>query len=130
MKLCWMLLTPLMLGWAVPAAAERVTPAPWQRAMKPLLHKKPASAATPGPVLASTPAQPPAATTPSAPRIKYVGSLQRGGQRFVFAEVNGQVYSVRSGAELAGIYRLVEVSGREAKFVYLPTNENFLVSMD
>lgn len=130
MKRCWILLTLLMLGWATPAAAERAVPAPWQRAMKPLLHKKPAPVAHPGPVVASAPALSSVAAAPSAPRIKYVGSLQRGGQRFVFAEVNGQVYSVRSGAELAGIYRLVEVTDREAKFVYLPTSENYLVSMD
>lgn len=110
-------------------AANPQRPA-WQRVMKPLQHKK-----VRPPAIVVAPPVTPTATNASpekskAPIIKFLGFLQRGSERFVFAEVNGQVYSVRSGDEMAGIYHLVAVGEHEARFVYLPTNENYLVYMD
>jgi Tfp pilus assembly protein PilP len=78
---------------------------------------------------------PSAAATATAPArtlpgIRYLGSLQQGATRFLFAEVNGQVYSVRAGSDLGGLYRLEAIDQRQARFVYLPTHENILVSLD
>ncbi|MFZ5562392.1 MAG: hypothetical protein ACOY41_12885 [Pseudomonadota bacterium] len=122
----------LLITVASPALAE-TQPAPrpqWQRVMKPLKFKKVAPAAVaPAPVIASLPSVP-VSEPPKLPVIKYLGSLQRGNERYLFAEVNGKVYSVRNGGDMAGIYHLVAVGEHEARFVYLPTNENYLVYMD
>lgn len=102
----------------------------WQRVMKPLQHQK---TMPPAVIVAPVAASVAANTVPDKPKvpvIKFLGSLQRGNERFIFAEVNGKVYSVRSGDEMAGIYHLVALGEHEARFVYLPTNENYLVYMD
>lgn len=111
-------------------AREAAAPPPWQRVMQPLRMAKTSSRPATGVSMAAP--QPAAVAPPlrSVPRIRYLGSLQRGDARYLFAEVNGQVYSVRAGSELGGLYRLEAIDTREARFVYLPTHENVLVSLD
>lgn len=125
-----MLLCTLLFVTTTAHAQETTASPPWKRTLKPL--RMPKTLPRPVPSADSTAAAP-AVKLPTAkpvPRIKYLGSLQRGATRYLFAEVNGQVYSVHTGSELGGLYRLEAIGEREARFVYLPTNENFLVSLN
>lgn len=131
MKAVTTLLGTLLLTATNLSIADDVISTSWQRQFQPLVLVK----TRPAKITPAATVIVPAAPLPSPvhinaePAIKYLGQMQREGQTFIFAELDGQVYSAIKGEVIGKQYRLVDANDREAWVTRLSSNETVVLSL-
>lgn len=122
--------TMLLSAPGMTPAADLISQS-WQRNFQPLTHvlPRPPKARPTAPVIAAQLPPPPPVVTKAEPAIKYLGQMQRDGQTFIFAELDGRVYSALKGEVIGKQYRLVDANDREAWVTRLSSNETVVLSL-
>lgn len=131
MKTAMTLMGSLLLSAPGMTLAADLISQSWQRSFQPLTHVLPHQPKTrpSAPVIAAELPSPPPVVIKAEPVIKYLGQMQRDGQTFIFAELDGRVYSALKGEVIGKQYRLVDANDREAWVTRLSSNETVVLSL-
>lgn len=131
MKAVTTLLGTLLLTVTNLSIADDVISTSWQRQFQPLvlIKTRPAKITPPATVIVPAARLPSPVHINAEPAIKYLGQMQREGQTFIFAELDGQVYSAIKGEVIGKQYRLVDANDREAWVTRLSSNETVVLSL-